>query len=101
MSRRQYKISKLIDGFRVDTVLKGLQLVAIPKHKIHPALLICFENGDTKELMRLDRVGIVPLKEIEFTDQYGRKDDNGKPQTYTLCYYEWIPQQTVQQKALF
>lgn len=101
MSNRKYKIRKLIDGCKIDDKFKGLTLIAIPKQKIHPALEVCYEDDIVKAYMKLQNVGIVPLKEVTFNDKYGRKDDRGNLMTYTLCYYNWKPDKEICQKQLF
>ncbi len=75
----RYKPRQLIEGYRVDKEFTGKTIVAVPEQKVASGVDVIYHDETMHITPSLPR-----LKEIEFTDRYGR----GK---YKLFYYEWKP----------
>tara|TARA_R100000654_G_scaffold21267_2_gene42885 strand:+ start:799 stop:1062 length:264 start_codon:yes stop_codon:yes gene_type:complete len=76
----QYKLKKLIKGYRVSPLLKNRTLVGIPyKH----------EFKDIKVQHKEDKMIITKNTPLLHREQF--KDKFNRNTFYTLYYYEWNP----------
>tara|TARA_R110000751_G_scaffold16235_2_gene51608 strand:- start:1413 stop:1706 length:294 start_codon:yes stop_codon:yes gene_type:complete len=84
---KTYELRKLIDGYKINFLYSGQNLVALPysnKNAFSEQTLekILVKYEDKKMVIDKD----TPLlAEKTFPDKFGRK------KTYTLYYYEWKP----------
>ena len=75
------KIEDFIIKFAQETQIwngLGKKLVAIPFNKSYIGNMVFFGN-------QIMRIKTEPLKQIMFPDKFGRG-------SYTLCYFEWLPE---------
>ena len=76
----QYKLKKLIKGYRVSPLLKNRTLIGIPyKH----------EYKDIKVQHKEEKMIITKNTPLLHKEQF--KDKYGRNTFYTLYYYEWNP----------
>ena len=79
---KAYLLKKLIKGYRISPDYKGLTLVALPFKYDEEKITV--EYGKDKMIIDKD----TPLlQEKTFPDKFGRD------KTYTLYYYQWLPNQ--------
>ena len=77
---KSYLLKKLIAGYKVNPRHSGLDLVALPYKYTNEKILV--RHSDKKMIIDQD----TPLLgEQTFPDKFGRD------KTYTLYYYQWLP----------